>query len=138
VELYLSFVDLPELRLLVAKAEPFPEGVPAAWERVEGGIDSLRGRKFYGVSCAGPQGMEYYAGMVSEDEGEGERLGLSALTVPAGPYARANLMDWEEHRDDIGPMVDQIIESVDHDPSRPVLEFYRSSFELQLLVPVGG
>lgn len=138
MELYLSFVDLPELRLLAAKAEPFPEGVPAAWERVESGLESLRGRKFYGVSYGSPQGIEYYAGLVCEDEAEAERLGLQELTVPAGPYARANLLHWEEHRDEIGPMVDQMMESVDHDPSRPVLEFYRSSFELQLLVPVGG
>jgi predicted transcriptional regulator YdeE len=138
VELYLAFVDLPELRLLAAKAETFPGGAPAAFERVENALPSLRGRKLYGVVYTKPEGVEYYAGVVPEDEEEAERLGLPVLTVPAGPYARANLMHWEEHRDDIGPTVDQMIESVDYDPSRPVLEFYRTSFELQLLVPVGG
>jgi predicted transcriptional regulator YdeE len=138
MELYLSFVDLPELRLLVAQAETFPEGAAAAFERVESGLPTLRGRKLYGVVYTTPEGVRYYAGVVPEDEQESERLGLPVLTVPAGPYARANLMHWEEHRDDIGPVVDQMIESVDYDPSRPVLEFYRSSFELQLHVPVGG
>jgi hypothetical protein len=138
VELYLSFVDLPELRLLVAKAETFPQGAAAAFERVERGLPSPRGRKLYGVVYTRPEGVEYYVGVVPEDEQESERLGLPVLTVPAGPYARANLLQWEEHRDDIGPMVDQMIESVDYDPGRPVLEFSRSSFELQLLVPVAG
>lgn len=120
----MSFVDLPELRLMVARPG---EALP-----------SLPGRKLYGVVYTRPEGVERYAGVEPEDDAESERLGLSVLTVPAGPYARANLMHWEEHRGDIGPMVDQMIESVDHDPSRPVLEYHRTSFELQLLVPVGG
>ena len=138
MELYLSFVDLPELRLLAVKVETFPEGAPAAFQRVESALPSLRGRKLYGVVYNTSEGLQYYAGVAAADEDESERLGLPVLTVPAGPYARANLMHWEEHRDDIGPTVDHMIESVDYDPSRPVLEFYRSSFELQLLVPVGG
>ena len=138
MDLHLSFVEIPEVRLLAVRAESFPDGVGAAWERVEGGLPTLRGRKFYGVVYSGPEGVEYYAGVVPEEEGEDERPGLTALIVPGGSYARADLLHWDERREDIGPMVDQMIESVDHDPSRPLLEFYRSSFELRLLVPVGG
>ncbi len=138
MELYLSFVELPELRLLAARAETFPQGAAAAFKRVESGLPSLRGRKLYGVVYTSREGVEYFAGVVPEDEEEGERLGLPLITVAAGLYARANLLHWEERRDDIGPTVDQMIESVDYDPTRPVLEFYRSSFELQLFVPVGG
>lgn len=136
MDLNLSFTDLPELRLLAAKAEGFPEGIAGAFERVESGLPTLRGRKLYGVCYWRQAGVEYYAGVVPEDEQEGERLGLPLLVVPAGAYAKASLLQWEERRDEIGPLVDRMIESVDHDPSRPVLEFYRSSLELHLLVPL--
>jgi predicted transcriptional regulator YdeE len=137
VELHLTFADLPELHVLVAQAETFPGGVPAAWARVKGGLDSPRGRKFYGVSFSTPTGVDYYAGVVPESEEEGARLGLAGLTIPAGSYAKTTLLPWEEHEDEIGPLVDHMVESVDYDPSRPVLEFYKSALELTLLVPVG-
>jgi hypothetical protein len=138
MELNLTFVDLPAVRLLVTRAEGFPDGIAAAFERVECGLDSLRGRKLYGVCSAGPAGMEYHAGVEPEDDAEGERLGLPLMVIPAGAWARTTLVPWEEHKDEIGPLVDGMIESVDYDSSRPTLAFYRSGIELQLLVPVGG
>ena len=126
------------MRLLVDKAETFPEGIPGAFQRLEARLPAPRGRKLYGVARAAGCAMEYHAGVVAEDDGEGARLGLPEMTIPAGPYARTTLMQWEERKAEIPAIVDFMIESVDHDPSRPVLELYSTSFELQVLVPVGG
>jgi phosphohistidine phosphatase SixA len=46
------------------------------------------------------------------------------------------LVDWEKHPDAIGEAVDELCARSDYDPSRPVIEFYRSHTELVIRVPV--
>jgi hypothetical protein len=45
-------------------------------------------------------------------------------------------LDWEKHPDAIGEAVDELCARSDYDPSRPVIEFYRSHTELVIRVPV--
>jgi hypothetical protein len=45
-------------------------------------------------------------------------------------------LDWEKHPDAIGEAVDELCARRDYDPSRPVIEFYRSHTELVIRVPV--
>ncbi len=75
VELYLAFVDLPELRLLAAKAETFPGGAPAAFERVESALPSLRGRKLYGVVYTTPGGVGVLRRRRARRRGRGRAAG---------------------------------------------------------------
>jgi hypothetical protein len=131
-----TIIELPDLDLLVAKADRFPEGAPAAFEKVESRLPSLRGRKLYGVVFGGANGIEYYAGAARLDADEGERLGLPLLTVAAGTWARAKLVRWQERRDEIGSLVDRVIADAGIDSSRPVLEYYKTASELHVLVPV--
>jgi len=136
VELKSTIVSLPELALIVARAEPFPEGIQAAFERIEGGLPTLRGRRFYGLAYDQRDGFEYFAGVVAEDDDEPVRLGLPTMVVGAGDWARTRLRDWEENSHLIPVLIAALIEMHGRDESRPVLEFYRSRTELELLVPV--
>jgi len=43
-------VDLPNIGLMVIRADEVPSGLQTAWDRLELRISSLKGRKFYGVS----------------------------------------------------------------------------------------
>jgi hypothetical protein len=44
--------------------------------------------------------------------------------------------DWEAHRDQIGPTATDLVSRPDYDPTRPLIEYYRSQRELQMLAPV--
>jgi hypothetical protein len=56
--------------------------------------------------------------------------------LPSGRYAVEKIADWERHRDAIGPAVAALRCRSDSDPTRPLIEFYRSQSELRLLAPV--
>jgi hypothetical protein len=131
-----TIVDLPELRLMVVRAEEFPSGLKAAWDGLESKLSSLNGRKFYGVSRYEGQQMVYFAGVVPTSDEEVAELGLPAMTVKGGKYARAKLMDWSKHTDEIPRIFDQLVRDFPMAPNGWMLEYYRSQSELHLLMPL--
>ncbi len=134
-----TLLTLPELRLITALSESFPDGNRAAFEAIESRLDTLHGRKFYALVYASKDGMEYHAGLVPADETEEkqfEELGFTIKRVPKGSWARVKLMDWQSKTNEIGPTIGKMIGTYGIDPSRPQMEFYRSSTELHLFVPL--
>ena len=62
------------------------------------------------------------------------------LLVPAGLWAQSTLLDWRDHVDEIGRMIDAMIRAW-IDTFRPVLEYQGSSGELRLhmwVTPMAG
>lgn len=135
----ISLVRQPRLRLITAKSESFPEGNRAAFAAIEAHLKSLSGRKFYGLVYESEAGMEYFAGLVPDNEIEERRfvaLGFPIIEIEAGRCARTKILDWMRHTDEIGPAFGAMIGKHGIDPSRPQMEYYRSLSELHLLLPV--
>lgn len=130
-----TVVTLPELQLVACRATEFPEGIKAAWQKLEAPLSTKRGRKFYGLTYAEESGLVYYAALEPQDEAEIARLGFPTLSVPGGDYARAKLINWPDHTDEIGPIFDELMSHYEMKPG-PTIEFYRSQLELHLLIPV--
>lgn len=126
-----TIIQQPPLRLITVKAKSFPEGIRAAWQEIET-KRKIKGRKAYGVIREG----EYFAGLVSDGELEERVTGLPVIKVPGGPCARIKLEDWQSHIAELGQLFAQMAAEHEADPTRPVLEFYRSFTELHLLLPV--
>ena len=134
-----TIISQSSLRLITAKSMSFPGGNSEAFDSIESHLKSLRGRKFYGLVYESEGGMEYYAGLVSDNEFEEqkfEELGFGVLKVEGGDCARVKLRDWSSNIDRIGSTFGAMIDEYGIDRSRPQMEFYRSSRELHLLVPV--
>jgi hypothetical protein len=136
-----SIIQQKELRLITAKSKSFPGGNTEAFNSIESHLETLRGRKFYGLVSAVEKEMVYYAGLVPENEGEEERfveLGFSITEIEGGPCARVKLLDWQSKIEQIGPTFGAMIGEHGIDSSRPQMEFYRSLTELHLLLPIPG
>lgn len=134
-----TLIDQPALRLIVAPPKSFPDGVPGAFSELEKPLESLRGRKFYGLAYTTSEPMEYLAGLVPADAEEETRfamLGFSIKDVPGGPCARVKIVDWRSKLDQLAPMFREMISEYGYDSTRPQMEFYRSLKELHLLLPV--
>jgi hypothetical protein len=131
-----TVVDLPNLRLMVARGDEFPAGIKAAWNRLESRLSSLKGRKFYGITRSEGSQLVYFAGVVAEGDEEVVALGLPTMMVKGGKYARAKLLDWPNHTDQIGQILGQLMRDFPMNPSEPTLEYYRSQSELHLLIPL--
>lgn len=136
-----TIIQRPPFRVITAKSEPFPEGNKAAFTALESPLETLRGRKFYGVVDSSEKGLDYFAGLVPVDPAEERRfadLGFECREIAGGMWARVKFFDWMGKTEEIGPMFGKLMASYDYDPGRPQLEFYRSDRELHLLLPVAS
>jgi len=112
--------------------EPIPVQAPKVFQELEASLPTLRGRKFYGLIEDG----EYRACVELNAGHDPSTLPFPTLTIPGGRYVHRRMPDWEKHPDAIGEAVDELCARSDYDPSRPVIEFYRSHSELVIWVPV--
>ena len=124
--------DIPVMYVAGDRTKPISEQAPAAFDKLEAKLETLKGRHFYGVVLDG----EYRACVaVGPDEGPG-KLPYPTWVIPGGRFARRKLADWEQHRDLIGPTMMEMRTRGDFDPSRPCIEYYRSQRELLLMAPI--
>jgi len=131
-----TIVDLPDAKLMVSRADEFPSGIKAAWDRLESKLPSLKGRKFYGLTICEDGELAYFAGVEVVSDQEASSLGFPTMMIRGGKYARAKLLDWSNHTDKIGEIFGELMRDFPMDPNGPSVEFYRSQSELHLLVPL--
>ena len=66
-------------------------------------------------------------------------LGLDETTIPGGRYLRLRLIgDAPGVYGQIAAAFNELFEHADHDPTRPLIEFYRREGEIDCLVPVNA
>lgn len=131
-----TIVDLPDIQLAVSRADEFPGGIKAAWDRLESKLPSLKGRRFYGLTvCEGSQ-LAYFAGVMPVSDEEVASLGFPTTTLKGGKYARVKVLDWPNHTEEIGRIFDELMREYPMDPNGPSVEYYRSHSELHLLIPL--
>lgn len=133
-----TIVELPDLNLMVVRADDFPSGLKTAWDTLESKLSSLKGREFYGASRYEGSQMVYFAGVVPVGDEEVTALALPTISIKGGKYARVKLLDWPNHTNEIGPIFGELTQEFPVAPNGWVLEYYRSQSELHLLVPLAG
>ncbi len=125
-------VTLGDIDVMCVVASGGPSGAPAAFHALEAPLKSLKGRRFYGTYLAG----DYRACVAIEPGDNPVALGLATWTIPGGKFEKRKLMDWQSRLPDIGATFIAMAREFDADESRPSVEFYRSSRELVLFLPV--
>lgn len=109
--------------------------IQAAWPEFESAFDSLRGRKMAGLIC-NHDGV-YRLSTLRLDRDVGNPLGLDETTTPGGDYLRLRLIgEPPAIYGRIGDAFDELFEHADHDPGRPLIEYYHSEGQVHCLVPV--
>ena len=113
-----------------------PEQIREAWGRLERLLGSRRGRKFYGIlnAAAGT----YRACVELRDGDRAEAMGLRRGVLEGGSYLRMRLRQKAPAmHDQIMAVFEELQEgSAGRDRGRPRIEFYRSSGEVDVLMPV--
>jgi hypothetical protein len=112
------------------QGQPIPQQAPSAFDALEARLPTLKNKRFYGTIVDG----RYRACVAIDDDTR--RLELPRWIIPGGRYAVRKIVDWEKHRDEIGPTVGAMRSRPDIDLTRPFIEYYRSQAELRLLAPV--
>ena len=124
--------DIPVMYAAGERTTPISEQAPTAFDRLEGGLPTLSGRRFYGVVIDG----QYRACVAIKPGDDLQNLPYPTWTIPGGKYVRQKLADWEHQRHMIGSTMMGMRKRKDFDSSRPCVEYYRSQRELLLMVPI--
>lgn len=125
-------VELEEMNVMYVIADGGLEGASDAFHRLEARLPSLKGRRFYGTYL----GCEYRACVRIQPDDDPAALGLAVGVIRGGKYARTKIVDWQERIHEIGETFARLAEEYSADPSRASIEYYRSSRELILLLPI--
>ena len=132
----ISIRHLGDLKLMYVQASSFPDGIQDAWDKLEKTLDTMKGRKFYGTSHYENGKMIYRACVIPVDDAEVLKLGLKTFTVPPGEYAAAKLMNWSSQIQKIREIFTELNNNYSANPDLPNIEFYKSSKELILMLPI--
>jgi hypothetical protein len=109
--------------------------VQRAWPRFEACLDSLQGRRMMGL-VFNRQGVYRIATSKLARDSD-HCYDLAETVVPGGDCLRFTLVGPPpEVYSRIGAAFDALFEQADHDPDRPLIEFYRREGEIDCLVPV--
>jgi len=109
--------------------------IQAAWPAFEAEFDSLRGRRMMGLVDDRAGTYRLCTERLARDTEN--PLGLDETTIPGGSYLRLRLIgEAPGVYGQIAAAFDELFEHADHDPTRPLIEFYRREGEVDCLVPV--
>ena len=109
--------------------------VQRAWPKFEASLDSLRGRRMMGL-VFNRQNI-YRIATSKLDRDSDHSYDLQQTVVPGGDYLRLTLVGTApEVYSHLGAAFDALFEQAEHDPDRPLIEFYRREGEVDCLVPV--
>ena len=114
--------DIP---LLCAQAESFPEGIIAAFKKLEAADPAFGNRKFYGLSRGMRDGgIEYWAAVEMQDPAEPQRTGLDQKTLKNGPYAAVRISEFRKNPAMIGNAFTYLLGHVKYDRDSWCVEVY--------------
>ena len=131
-----KIVERKQIAVMFRRTTDVQQSITRTWAEVEIVVGSLKGRKFYGAFDATTR--EYWVCVKREEGDEPGALGLEEGVLPGGRYARVRLKgDPPAVHGLIRPAFERLWERSDADPSRPSIEFYRRSDEIDLLLPIG-
>ena len=131
--IYFQKEDLP---LMCLKSPNGPVSAAETFDRLESKLDSLRGRKFYGLFRI-ENGQEIYLACTRVEPGDSvDELGFENAILAGGKYERERINGWEDRIKELPAIFSKMGEGNDVDSSRYTVEFYRSTKELILMLPV--
>lgn len=126
----------PEIRVMYVKSERGVVGSKQAFDKLESKLQTLKGRRFYGLVFDTPPNDEYWACVELMAEDKPEEWGFLRGVVPAGKYLQERVDDWNEDVSRVGKTFQKLASENETDKSRPCVEYYRSMKEMLVRLPV--
>lgn len=109
--------------------------IQAAWPEFEHAFDSLQGRHMFGLVYDREQ--IYRLSTTRLDRDADNPLKLHETIIPGGRYLRLRLTGAPlDIYGKIGAAFDVLFEHAEHDPARPLVEYYRREGQVDCLVPI--
>ena len=119
-----SFILGEDIHIMCVKADTFPDGIAAAFDKLHQTVPKNAVRRYFGVSRPENQGIVYRAAAEILESGEAEKLGLETLTIKGGSYNTLYITDYRSHIDAIGKCFELLTGQAETDPNGYCVEWY--------------
>lgn len=135
----MEIIEIKEdIKVFYLTANPFPDDVPATYERLKSRIIDPRDRRFFGISHPNKDGVIIYKASAEEFEpGESERYGCETFTIRKGTYRSIFIKDHISDSQSIGRSFQQLLSQTDIDPQGYCLEWYKNYIDPDVVCMVG-
>src|SRR5689334_17592249 len=113
-----------DIKIVCLKANKFPEGVPAAFDKLDKKLGATHQRTFYGVSyMEKDRSITYKAAATEITDGEGAKHGLEYFTIAKGKYLTETITNWKQKIADISPTFQKLMGDARFDGVSPCVEW---------------
>ncbi len=129
-------VTLEDIPVMYVESERGVMGSKQAFDELESKLQTLRGRKFYGVIFGVPPNDKYWASVAINADDNPTKLGLGTGVISGGKYIQTKLLDWSKNLKQVGKIFENLSKQFPVDSSRPSVEYYRSMSELIIRLPI--
>jgi len=130
-----EYIISEPISIMYVTAATFPDGVQDAFNQLETRVPDFASRTLYGFSDMNQKGEIVYRAAIAEDHtGEAAELGLKNFTIIPGEYKSETIMDWCNHKQDIGEAFQRLLKEPRMDLTFPCLELYKNDDEVMCLV----
>ena len=126
-----------DVRLCCFTAESFPDGVMAAFQRLNSIVPDHEGRRLFGLSWPDGRGSMIYKAAVEERyPGESEDLGAEPYMLKRGEYLGLEVHNFMDDIPSIGKAFRQLVDAPGVDPNTMGVEEYLSGTTVRCMVPM--
>ena len=130
-----EYIIREPITIMYVTAATFPDGVQSAFDQLEKSVPDFADRTLYGFSDMNHKGEIVYRAAIAEDHnGEAAELGLNSFTITPGEYKSETIMDWYNHKEQIGEAFQRLMKEPRMDLTFPCLELYKNDDEMMCLV----
>lgn len=113
-----------DINVFFVTATSFPDGVPAAYEKLHEMITASAERKYFGISWPENGKIIYKAAAEELEEGEAEKYNCKAFTIKRGNYISILIKDHMKDGASIGNAFQTLLKHPGIDPKGYCLEWY--------------
>jgi hypothetical protein len=114
-----------DIRVLAVAAPFFPEGIPAAFDKLHSLLEDSTSRRIFGLSRPEKDGEIVYRAAAEElSEGEAGQLECEALTIKKGAYISMKVDNFKQDIPAIGKAFEELMEVPNLDPEGYCVEWY--------------
>ncbi|HVS96393.1 MAG TPA: hypothetical protein VHE54_07895 [Puia sp.] len=126
-----------DVRLCCFSADSFPDGVMAAFQRLNARVPGHEGRRLFGLSWPDGKGSMIYKAAVEERyPGEAEALGAEHYTLKKGEYLGLEVNNFMDDIPSIGRAFRQLVAAPGVHPNTMGVEEYLSGTLVRCMVPM--
>ena len=126
-----------DINVLYVSANSFPDGIKAAFEKLESEIPPEDNRTVFGLSWPDRNGkIMYKAAFEEKFPGEGKKYGLNSFVIKKGSYISELVNNFTSDVSQIGKTFERLLTYADIDPNGFCVEWYKAPDDVLCMVPL--